>query len=262
MPSEGSDQHIDRAVALRRYVAQQQSGEPGTAAEPPGEALRAAYRIYEENGLIRWQIEAYVLAGLSNRETAVRTGIAAEVIADYVSIFFDVRSRLTAGGWISRHILGPTPYRGFREHDVRPFWALMAGSNGPDFLEVLIEEYLAAYRPGERAVMSVYFRPSVPISVQFSVAVSVRGMSADAIATVDELRADMCRPENHQGRRQTEIQRRVLEYIQGSKRMLAGKQLGRPKEVKSRRERARARNTPTMSAGRNAIELPILFVPD
>ena len=263
------DAEIARAVVLRRHLDKQ----PPANAEPPGAEpcpfLITAHRIFHENGVARWQLEAYVLSDMSDREVAVRCDVPREVVAAYVAVFFDVRPHLPPGKWIMQHVIGPSPYSGFREHDVRPFWALMATLCGPKFVEMFVKAYLAALRPDDRPVLSVYFRPNVPLAVQGPVALQILGMTGEGDLVNEKLhrRLDVAESLADPELAEAEAKRAVGDVIQTARAILAGKRI--PKQGKSARNRGRKhgreqrpdrKHEPFTNGGRNL--LPILFVPD
>ena len=222
-----------RAVVLRRHLDKQ----PPANAEPPGAEpcpfLITAHRIFHENGVARWQLEAYVLSDMSDREVAVRCDVPREVVAAYVAVFFDVRPHLPPGKWIMQHVIGPSPYSGFREHDVRPFWALMATSCGPKFVEMFVKAYLAALRPDDRPVLSVYFGPNVPLAVQGPVALQILGMTGEGDLVNEKLhrRLDVAESLADPELAEAEAKQAVGDVIQTARAILAGKRI--PKQGKS-----------------------------
>ncbi len=71
------------------------------------EALDQAFRVYRENGLLRWALEARVLAGQSDEEVGACSNVHPDVVGLFTELFFDVRCRLPAM-WLSRLvIMGP-----------------------------------------------------------------------------------------------------------------------------------------------------------
>ena len=186
VPAESVDPYVAHAAALRTCLDEHGTPNLQSAVVVPDPTIEAAYRIFNENGVVRWQIEAFVLARLFDLEIARRCDIPRSVITAYVGIFFDVIDHLTACDWVMRHVIGAAPFQGFRENDVRQFWAWMAATNGPEDVTMLIDAFLAALRSGERPVLSVYFRPIVLPPIQAVAAIAVLGMAPHALMIVEK----------------------------------------------------------------------------
>lgn len=186
--TEDTDEHVVQAVALQRALDGHRPATVDPKVDTSSRLIEAAYDIHRENGILRWHVEACAVTGLSDEEISQRCGVSREIVATYIAVFFDVRPQLPPGNWITHYVYGSAPFRGCREDDVRPFWAWMGASGGPKFLRTLVETYRAALRPGDRPVLSVYFRPGVPLPVQVVAAFTVLGMSPDAATTVERYR--------------------------------------------------------------------------
>lgn len=98
IPTDWLDTWTRRAVAVLRS--------PVAAARDPAVA---AARSLSETGP-EWQrvaVEGYVLARRRTRRVAKKVGLAVEAVEAYEQIFFDIRDRLGATGFVSSHILNP-----------------------------------------------------------------------------------------------------------------------------------------------------------
>ncbi len=93
-PLDEEDPTVQAIVALRQH------DEIGTSVEHLNPdwiaALRDARMIYRSDPQIRFQVEAFVLAGEATAEIGARVGRPASTIAEYERCFFDVRYRLNA----------------------------------------------------------------------------------------------------------------------------------------------------------------------
>lgn len=109
-------------------------------------AVSAAHQLYVANGPRRWQVEAWLLAGLTVEQVAGRVGVPAAVAGAYAETFFDVVGRLHAGDWVWAYAVrvglwGPTDPT---EADV---WRYVAASGGPAVLELVVGDYLSLPGP-------------------------------------------------------------------------------------------------------------------
>jgi hypothetical protein len=98
--------------------------------------LYSAYRIYEQpSDMRRVMLEARILSGQSVSEIARLSAMDDEVVETYMSLFFDVQSRLEAKDWICSEVLG----RVFQSGDTHWHYAMTAKYfayfGGPQILE-------------------------------------------------------------------------------------------------------------------------------
>jgi hypothetical protein len=236
-----ADSEIANLVALRQHLNSQDASQAQRTTAFPDHFLETAYHIFAENSVPGWQLEAYVLWGLSDREIAVRCNIAREVVAAYTTVFFDVREHMRSCGWLMGHILGPAPSRGFRENEVKQFWAYVATMCDPSMLDPIIGAYLAARSPSERPVLSIYLRPGVPLPVQVTVAVTVLGISDESIAAANRLRArlnQIAAPRGSEGRK-TEFERACQQILSSARAILAGKSPSKRSGLRGRNRKGR-----------------------
>jgi hypothetical protein len=85
---------------------------PASGTQPPGVvptvgSLHAARRLYEARGLVRFIVQARLLARQSPCEVARLTFFEPAIIETFESIFFDVREHLDARDWVANQILRP-----------------------------------------------------------------------------------------------------------------------------------------------------------
>jgi hypothetical protein len=104
--------------------------------------IAAALRLYESNGVPRWAVEAWLLAGLVDAEVTRRTGLAPAVVAAYEGLFWAVRRRRGCTDWLLLRCVGPAAWRGFRRDEVRQLWAYAAIAGGPLLVDLLIAPVL------------------------------------------------------------------------------------------------------------------------
>jgi hypothetical protein len=137
--------------------------------------LAAAHELAGREDPVRWEVEARILAGQSDSEIATRCHLPADVIGTYAEVFFDVRPRLAARGWIAARVIGPGLYCGFSDGDVGALWAMCGWSGGVCVLNAFIDNFRRVWQPDEPATLSVYLRRDVGITprMQAFVAASV-----------------------------------------------------------------------------------------
>ena len=90
-----------RACGLSLVGSQTQGGVPAD------EVLHAAHRLFEVGGLVRFIVQARLLARQSPCEVARLTSFEPAVIETFESIFFEVRAHLDAKDWVANQVLWP-----------------------------------------------------------------------------------------------------------------------------------------------------------
>jgi len=78
----------------------------------------------------KWIIEAGVLTGITREELAAYLALTPEVIETYEKLFFDVRGKLAAEGFILGAVIGPLLARGITSSDPDGFWKVLAFNGG------------------------------------------------------------------------------------------------------------------------------------
>jgi hypothetical protein len=69
-------------------------------------SLVMALRLHQGDGLRRLEVELRVLARQTDRQIAQIMGVTVGMVRDYVSVFYDVRGRLEARGYIESVVAG------------------------------------------------------------------------------------------------------------------------------------------------------------
>ena len=76
-------------------------------------------------------IRGPIACGADRCQIAQRCGLTAEAVTWYESIFFNIRGRLKAVGYIRQHVIGAGIDCGFRNDELRAFWAWLTFSGQP-----------------------------------------------------------------------------------------------------------------------------------
>ena len=94
-------------------------------------------------------------------------GISTGVISVFESIFFDVRPRLGAQGWILRQVIGLRPSGPLLPHDVIDTWKYLGFLHGPSTVDALVTG--ADRQDLERTGLPAYWSPRsrLPKELQF-----------------------------------------------------------------------------------------------
>jgi hypothetical protein len=89
----------------------------------------------------RWEIEARLLTHEPFEQVALKCASQPEVIDAYHAVFFHVRDRLDASGYIRNMVIGPKLLFGLTEDDVDIILKLYAYNGGPYVLDLLVDYY-------------------------------------------------------------------------------------------------------------------------
>ena len=112
-----ADPHIRAAYwFLRRWNnAKKDYEQMAIAADYPD--LCRAFALYSDVGTERWMIEAGALADIPYSELGDYVNQPAKVVELYEALFYDVRPKLKARGYILNRVLMPAAARGMHGHD-------------------------------------------------------------------------------------------------------------------------------------------------
>jgi len=136
---------------------------------------RTARKIYEQNGLLRSEIEARIVAGETDEQIATKIGTSSQVIKLYESIFFFVRPYIGTG-WLVMNTIGLDPgFFGFKNNDLRPLWCKYALAGGPVIVDAFIDAFKRNKRTRDSDSLAVYLRADndVPLIMKSTVALDV-----------------------------------------------------------------------------------------
>jgi hypothetical protein len=102
-------------------------------------ALAQAHALRQADPpLLRWVVEARVLAREDFPTIGRKCGLLPEAIAAYEALFFAVLDKLDAPGWIACQVIGRKLQTGMTEQDLDVLWRLAGYNYGPVMLDVLV----------------------------------------------------------------------------------------------------------------------------
>jgi hypothetical protein len=91
--------------------------------------------------LKRWEIEARLLTEEPVGQIGLKTNTSPEVIDAYHAVFFHVRDRLQANGYICNAVIRTSLLGGLKEDDVATILKMYGYSGGPYVLDLLVDYY-------------------------------------------------------------------------------------------------------------------------
>lgn len=96
-----------------------------------------ASRIYEGQQLIRYSLEALVVANATPAEIAQQTGLTERQVRLYEERYFDIRSRLKHDTLVANLAYAPALIKGVAGDDPDIYWKMVAHLFGRDVLEAI-----------------------------------------------------------------------------------------------------------------------------
>lgn len=104
----------------------------------PDPELMQARQLAQHRDWNRAELEARILADQPISEISSAMGVSTRLISAFEALFFDVRPRLGARGWILHEVIGLRPWGPLLPQDVAVAWKFYAFSFGVCTLDVLL----------------------------------------------------------------------------------------------------------------------------
>jgi hypothetical protein len=102
-------------------------------------AILDAERIYDDDGPVRWEVEARTLARESNRSISTKCGLSPDRVRAYQQLFFGVEDRLAARDYIHLQVIGTG--EPWLPTDVGKVWLYFGYAGGPAVLDQIISHF-------------------------------------------------------------------------------------------------------------------------
>jgi hypothetical protein len=170
-----TDLAVVAATKYLRALASCATDDERVAVETRWPVISQAKAIFERDDPRRWEVEAWIMCGQSDREVANRCGLSPAVVAMYEKLFFARREFLRDPEQLAQKLFGPSVFLNFRNEELGRFWS-WAGLTAPTAVLVkLIESFHAVWRADTPPTLSAYLRSDdlVPLKVQAFVATHV-----------------------------------------------------------------------------------------
>ena len=170
-------------------------------------ALSAAEDIFKVDDSRKWQLEAWLLTGLSDCEIADRCGLLPTVVGIYENLFFGRREYLDQPEWLAGKLFGRPLALTFRNEELGRFWAWAALTGGPAVLSSFSTAFDVAKKADTLPTLAVYLEPGLEISssLQATVAVHVIPTNRDTAIAWAAFRVRLMEAEAMPDPRQREV---------------------------------------------------------
>lgn len=132
--------------------------------------IRATCDFAEENTLRRFEVQARLLGGQSDRRIAARCGVRPKLVGYFERLFFSVRHCLQATDYLIVQAVGPSRWEGFKNDQLAEFWSWCALAGGVVAVDFMVDRLRDVLRPGEKPTLLGYFDRRVSLPVQGFVA--------------------------------------------------------------------------------------------
>jgi hypothetical protein len=138
-----------------------------------------AFNMFSDKAnIIRYSIEAHVLAGSSDLDIAMRVNLAPSVISTYCNLFFDVRDRMSCRQWVVHSIIGVAVHNGLAEREYDLLWKLYGLMMGPQMLDVLELKFINPNRPISPDMVGNAIEDDVVSTMKLKASLAAKGVSA------------------------------------------------------------------------------------
>jgi hypothetical protein len=136
------DAWVRKALGLYRVLQQDTGDRTRQKLVQRKPALYQAYRLYNDGpSLLRWEVEARLLTNEPFEQIAAKCGTTAKVINAYEKVFFNVRDRLEATGYLINVVLDGDLVVRLREDNVGTILKLYAFGGGVAVLETVLDYF-------------------------------------------------------------------------------------------------------------------------
>ena len=108
--------------------------------------VEIATRIHES----RWDrtvLESYLLTGIGDEDVAGKTGLSPDVVRAYEALFYDIRERRTATGYVNHFLIRSWATHKSQEERMESSVKAFAYSGGPYVLEAVLVTHTDELRP-------------------------------------------------------------------------------------------------------------------
>jgi hypothetical protein len=133
------DHWVGQAVAFLTALAECRGDEEHAQLAREMPAIYQAHQLHAyEPPLLRWAVEARILAREPFDAIARKCGLLAEAVVAYESLFFCVLDKLHADTWVACQVMGEKAFSGLTEQDLGVWWKMAGYALGPLVLDRLI----------------------------------------------------------------------------------------------------------------------------
>lgn len=140
-----------------------------------------AYRMYEDlSSVIRYGVEAHILAKSTDVDIAMRVCYSPQVIRTFEDMFFDVRSRLSCRQWVVHSIIGVSVHHGVAERQFDLLWKLYGLMMGQHVLDALELKFISPSRPRSAEAVGAAIEDDAVATMKLKASLSAKGVSANS----------------------------------------------------------------------------------
>jgi hypothetical protein len=158
-PTERDDAWVGRAAAFLEALGRCTDEDDRRRLAERMPAVVQAHTVYTADPpLLRWAVEARILARESFADIARKCALVPEAVEAYEALFFTVRDRLDAETWIWCRVVGAKGYYGLTEHDLDVLWKMIGYGFGPLMLDAHLHLVPGLPLPPPRILLPKYSR--------------------------------------------------------------------------------------------------------
>ena len=135
--------------------------------------INQAKAVFDCESLHKWELEAWLMAGLTDRGIANRCKIPTAVVGAYERLFFARREYLGHREDLAQKLFGAFLFLTFGDEEVGRFWHYLGLVAPHAVLRDYITSYHAAWQPGTPHLLSVYLKRDAPVSLSMQAFIAI-----------------------------------------------------------------------------------------
>ncbi len=129
-----------------------------------------------EKQLVRYEIEARLLASETSERISHRFGVDAAIVTWYEKLFFNVLDRLDDRGYIAQRVMGESLHAGLTERDHDLLWKLYGYIGGEAVLDAVIYKGFSQSRPETPDEVEAFFADQLQSNSALKAMLAMRTM--------------------------------------------------------------------------------------
>ena len=168
-----ADTAIVAAAEFIRAFAACATDEERAGVQTKWPTISQAKAIFDCESLNKWELEAWLMAGLTDRGAARRCGLRPAVVGVYEHLFFAMREFLYQREALAEKLFGAFVFIKFADEELGRFWHYLGLTAPRAVLRRFITAYRAAWEPGTPQLLSSYLKPDAPVSLSMQAFVAI-----------------------------------------------------------------------------------------
>ena len=142
-------------------------------------SISEAHAVYEQNGVKRYEVEARLVAGEDDDAIAAKCAMTPAAVAAYEYLFGAIREFQGQLYRLMKLLVGSGVQDGFRDDELRQFWAWAGLTGGRFVVDKLVGAFRATWQPKDPPVLSTYLQPAAKVPLRMQAAIAATTLPPD-----------------------------------------------------------------------------------